>query len=61
MADCVLVNSQFTAATFASTFTRLEARGLKPAVLYPAVDVHQFDAPAQNVDVMGIGGLAANG
>lgn len=33
----VLVNSRFTARVFATTFTRLEARGLRPAVLYPAV------------------------
>ncbi len=32
-----MVNSNFTADVFASTFTRLHARGLRPSVLYPAV------------------------
>jgi alpha-1,3/alpha-1,6-mannosyltransferase len=48
MADSVLVNSEFTASTFGSTFARLEARGLHPAVLYPAVDFHQFDTYLDN-------------
>ncbi|KAG0619413.1 hypothetical protein M758_4G138000 [Ceratodon purpureus] len=47
-ADCVLVNSEFTASTFSSTFTRLQARGLRPAVLYPAVNVNQFDTSLDN-------------
>uniref|UniRef100_A0A6N2KJ51 Alpha-1,3/1,6-mannosyltransferase ALG2 n=1 Tax=Salix viminalis TaxID=40686 RepID=A0A6N2KJ51_SALVM len=42
MADIILVNSKFTASTFASTFKRLHARGIQPAVLYPAVNVDQF-------------------
>ena len=33
----VLVNSQYTRGMFGSTFTRLDARGLRPDVLYPAV------------------------
>lgn len=45
MADMILVNSKFTAATFAKTFKQLDARGIKPAVLYPAVSVDQFDKP----------------
>ncbi|XP_010060707.2 alpha-1,3/1,6-mannosyltransferase ALG2 [Eucalyptus grandis] len=45
MADMILVNSKFTAATFAKTFKQLNARGIKPAVLYPAVSVDQFDKP----------------
>ncbi|KAK4376136.1 hypothetical protein RND71_006813 [Anisodus tanguticus] len=45
MADLVLVNSRFTASTFASTFKNLDARGIKPAVLYPAVNVDQFEKP----------------
>ncbi|KAL6196626.1 hypothetical protein ACLB2K_032240 [Fragaria x ananassa] len=43
MADKILVNSKFTALTFAKTFKHLHARGIKPAVLYPAVNVNQFD------------------
>jgi len=62
MADSVLVNSEFTASTFGSTFTRLEARGLHPAVLYPAVDFHQFDTYLDNPpDVKFIPGLSAEG
>ncbi|CAL5393613.1 unnamed protein product [Camellia sinensis] len=39
MADLILVNSKFTASTFTNTFKQLDARGIKPAVLYPAVNV----------------------
>ncbi|CAD6262506.1 unnamed protein product [Miscanthus lutarioriparius] len=45
MADLILVNSKFTAATFARTFSGLHARGIKPGVLYPAVSVEQFHEP----------------
>ncbi|KAJ4951842.1 hypothetical protein NE237_028674 [Protea cynaroides] len=45
MADLILVNSRFTASTFANTFKILDARGIRPAVLYPAVNVEQFDEP----------------
>nr|GFA13019.1 alpha-1,3/1,6-mannosyltransferase ALG2 [Tanacetum cinerariifolium] len=45
MADLILVNSKFTASTFAATFKRLDAQGIKPAVLYPAVNVDQFSPP----------------
>jgi hypothetical protein len=45
MADKILVNSKFTALTFSKTFNHLDARGIKPAVLYPAVNVNQFDEP----------------
>ncbi|GFZ07557.1 UDP-Glycosyltransferase superfamily protein [Actinidia rufa] len=45
MADLILVNSKFTASTFANTFKHLDARGIKPTVLYPAVNVAQFDEP----------------
>ncbi|CAL5405952.1 unnamed protein product [Camellia sinensis] len=45
MADLVLVNSKFTASTFANTFKQLDARGIKPSVLYPAVNVDQFNKP----------------
>ncbi|CAN6229351.1 unnamed protein product [Urochloa humidicola] len=45
MADLILVNSKFTAATFARTFRGLHARGIEPGVLYPAVSVEQFHEP----------------
>ncbi|KAL0320600.1 UNVERIFIED_CONTAM: Alpha-1,3/1,6-mannosyltransferase ALG2 [Sesamum radiatum] len=45
MADLILVNSKFTASTFAKTFKHLNSRGIRPAVLYPAVNVDQFDEP----------------
>jgi len=45
MANVILVNSKFTAATFARTFRGLHARGIEPAVLYPAVSVEQFHEP----------------
>ncbi|XP_042042858.1 alpha-1,3/1,6-mannosyltransferase ALG2-like isoform X1 [Salvia splendens] len=43
MADLILVNSKFTASTFAKTFKQLSSRGVRPAVLYPAVNVDQFE------------------
>ncbi|OIW11587.1 hypothetical protein TanjilG_15281 [Lupinus angustifolius] len=45
MADLILVNSNFTASTFANTFTYLNAKGIRPATLYPAVNVDQFSEP----------------
>ncbi|TXG66721.1 hypothetical protein EZV62_007996 [Acer yangbiense] len=45
MADMILVNSEFTGSTFANTFKHLHARGIRPAVLYPAVNVDQFGEP----------------
>lgn len=45
MADLILVNSKFTATMFAKTFKNLDSRGVRPAVLYPAVNVDQFDEP----------------
>ncbi|KAK8450600.1 hypothetical protein SEVIR_6G056401v4 [Setaria viridis] len=45
MADLILVNSKFTAATFARTFRAVHARGIEPGVLYPAVSVEQFHEP----------------
>jgi len=45
MADLVLVNSKFTASVFAKTFKSLHAQGVEPNVLYPAVNVDQFDQP----------------
>ncbi|KAL2651401.1 hypothetical protein R1flu_019529 [Riccia fluitans] len=41
-ADLVLVNSEFTATTFGETFKSLHSKGIRPSVLYPAVDVRQF-------------------
>lgn len=46
MADLILVNSKFTATTFAKTFKHLSSQGVRPAVLYPAVNVDQFDEPS---------------
>ncbi|GMN57588.1 hypothetical protein TIFTF001_026694 [Ficus carica] len=45
MADLILVNSKFTASTFTNTFKYLHPRGIQPAVLYPAVNVDQFEEP----------------
>jgi alpha-1,3/alpha-1,6-mannosyltransferase len=36
-ADMIFVNSNFTKRVFADTFSRLENRGIRPSVLYPAV------------------------
>lgn len=41
MADCVLVNSNFTAHTFSKTFTSLTAT--KPRVLYPSLNFKAYD------------------
>ncbi|KAL5732131.1 hypothetical protein ACHQM5_004784 [Ranunculus cassubicifolius] len=38
IADLILVNSKFTASTFAYTFTHLNARGNQPEVLHRAVN-----------------------
>ncbi|RZB83075.1 Alpha-1,3/1,6-mannosyltransferase ALG2 isoform B [Glycine soja] len=46
IADLILVNSKFTASTFANTFKYLDAKGIRPAVLYPAVNVDQFNEPS---------------
>ncbi|KAE9621603.1 putative hexosyltransferase [Lupinus albus] len=46
MADLILVNSNFTASTFANTFKHLNAKGIRPATLYPAVNVDQFNEPS---------------
>ncbi|KAL3508778.1 hypothetical protein ACH5RR_028179 [Cinchona calisaya] len=45
MADLILVNSKFTASTFARTFKGLDGKGIRPAVLYPAVNLDQFKDP----------------
>lgn len=38
-ADALLVNSEFTAGVFAQTFSRLDSRGVRPRVLYPAASI----------------------
>ncbi|XP_078438335.1 UDP-Glycosyltransferase superfamily protein isoform X2 [Wolffia australiana] len=45
LSDLILVNSRFTASTFANTFRSLHSRGIVPEILYPAVDIAQFDGP----------------
>ncbi|KAG2313596.1 hypothetical protein Bca52824_025153 [Brassica carinata] len=45
MADMILVNSNFTVSTLSNTFKRLHARGSRSAVLYPAVNIDQFNEP----------------
>lgn len=45
MVDLILVNSRFAGSTFAKTLKHLDALGIKPSVLYPAVDVDQFNEP----------------
>ncbi|XP_036117257.1 alpha-1,3/1,6-mannosyltransferase ALG2 [Molossus molossus] len=42
MADCILVNSQFTAAIFKKTFTSLSH--VDPGILYPSLNVTSFDS-----------------
>nr|XP_020772015.1 alpha-1,3/1,6-mannosyltransferase ALG2 [Odocoileus virginianus texanus] len=42
MADCILVNSRFTAAVFKETFKSLSH--IDPAVLYPSLNVVSFDS-----------------
>ncbi|XP_068830574.1 alpha-1,3/1,6-mannosyltransferase ALG2 [Capricornis sumatraensis] len=41
MADCILVNSRFTAAVFKETFKSLSH--IDPAVLYPSLNIVSFD------------------
>ncbi|GFN79060.1 alpha-1,3/1,6-mannosyltransferase alg2-like [Plakobranchus ocellatus] len=48
MADCVLVNSKFTAKVFHETFTRL--KDVQPEVLYPIPDFSAFDLPVDAPD-----------
>lgn len=43
-ADSLLVNSEFTAGVFASTFPRLARRGILPKVLYPAASIPTEEA-----------------
>lgn len=42
MADCILVNSRFTAAIFKETFKSLSH--IDPAVLYPSLNIVSFDS-----------------
>ncbi|CAM6092711.1 unnamed protein product [Calypogeia fissa] len=55
-ADHVLVNSEFTLTTFEETFTLLHQKGIKPSVLYPAVNINQ---PGSDEVVANNGQLAA--
>jgi alpha-1,3/alpha-1,6-mannosyltransferase len=50
-ADGVLVNSFFTAHTFAATFTDLHARGVVPSVLYPAIHCQEHEGHAEQKDL----------
>jgi alpha-1,3/alpha-1,6-mannosyltransferase len=43
-ADRILVNSEFTAGVFATTFPRLARRGVAPRVLYPAASIPSDEA-----------------
>ncbi|KAJ1379966.1 alpha-1,3/1,6-mannosyltransferase ALG2-like isoform X3 [Sesbania bispinosa] len=45
MVDLILVNNNFIASTFANTFKHLDAKGIRPVVLYPVVNVDQFNEP----------------
>jgi alpha-1,3/alpha-1,6-mannosyltransferase len=45
-ADAILVNSEFTAQTFAQAFPSLHRRGIKPGVLYPAINLAQQELPS---------------
>lgn len=48
MADCILVNSKFTASVFHETFIRLQH--IQPEVLYPIPDFSAFDLPVDAPD-----------
>ena len=48
MADCILVNSNFTAETFFKTFTTLT--NTKPEVLYPSLNFEAYDAEIDSKD-----------
>lgn len=60
MADLVLVNSKFTASAFASTFKHLHSCGIRPGVLYPAVNVDQFAEPFAEPDAPKLNFLSIN-
>lgn len=44
LADRILVNSEYTQSIFKKTFRSLDARGIVPEVLYPAVSIPSKDA-----------------
>jgi len=48
LSDVILVNSKFTAKTFAETFTSIETT---PDVLYPSLNFDAFDREATAVDI----------
>ncbi|PFX17737.1 alpha-1,3/1,6-mannosyltransferase ALG2-like [Stylophora pistillata] len=49
MADTVLVNSNFTAETFLSTFTSLGSN--RPCVLYPSLNFSSFEKPVEKDEI----------
>ncbi|XP_071445387.1 alpha-1,3/1,6-mannosyltransferase ALG2 [Hetaerina americana] len=57
----VLVNSNFTANVFESTFTRLAGK-VKPSVLYPCVDISKFEIVPldKRIDVLREIGIPSN-
>jgi alpha-1,3/alpha-1,6-mannosyltransferase len=42
MADCILVNSKFTAEVFRDTFRSSQ---VSPVVLYPSINLSAYDVP----------------
>ncbi|KAK9204177.1 hypothetical protein WN943_014435 [Citrus x changshan-huyou] len=55
MADVILVNSKFTVNTFANTFKKLHAQGIRPVFLYPQsmlnfLSINRFERK-KNVDL----------
>jgi len=53
-ADAVLVNSMFTSNVFGKTFRKLHRAGLRPGVLYPAVDVDAHSITEKEVQDVSI-------
>jgi hypothetical protein len=43
-ADKILVNSEFTSRVFSETFKSLP----RPSVVYPGIDLHQYQGPADD-------------
>lgn len=48
MADCILVNSNFTAQTFFQTFKTLASKN--PRILYPSINFKTYDAQVGTQD-----------
>lgn len=51
LADVVFVNSKFTAGVFAEAFPTLNSHGIKPSVLYPALNLTEQDQNAKKVNL----------